>query len=199
MSELTRSRSGITALAAAIATYFQVRGFPYEVTVLGWRERWKQTNQGPGGASRIALYPGKEPGGTAGDGGVLTREGRGTFDQRALVQAAKWITMSVWAVDPTNKNDEGAQIAACEDLWELAIRAVHNAVEVTPDPKTGKPVVTAALGFGNVTWGNFRWTKPPVELGFGQELLQEFLHKGPIFDEPIDVAFPQQVVERINA
>lgn len=158
------------------------------VTALGWRQREQQLNQGMGGANRITLYPGLEPSGAYGQGGELTRENRpSTNNPHALVTWRKPVTMSVWAVDTTSTYDEEAQIAAAENLLELAVRAAHNAI----DPSTNTPV-----GVANIEWSSVRYTKPPVNMGFGQEILVEFLQKCPLFDRTVDLATPMPGLNR---
>jgi len=153
------------------------------VTALGWRQREQQLNQGMGQANRITLYPGLEPSGAYGQGGDLTRENRpSTVNPRALVTWRKPVTMSVWAVDTSSNYDEELQIAAAEQLLEYAVQAAHNAI----DPATGTPV-----GVANLEWGSVRYTKPPVNMGFGAEILVEFMQKCPLFDRTVDIATPK--------
>jgi hypothetical protein len=175
-------------LVHGMRAYFQVNGIPANVTACGWKQRSQQLNQGPGGAMRIVLYPGREPSGSSGAAGTLTRGHRPSTDNpRALVTWEHQLTMSVWAVDKTDTYNEELQISAVETLLEYAIQAVHNAV----DPTTNTPVGLAAI-----EWGDVRYTLPPIEMRFGQEIMVEFMHKCPLFDQAISKAFPQGSVAR---
>lgn len=181
--------SGIIALANGMRNYITGLGVSnVVVTPCGWTQRPRILNQGTPGANRILLIPGKEPGSAAGAGGVLTRDSRPTVNNpRALLTWRKDITMSVWAVDVTDTHNEELQIAALENLLELAVQAAHSAV----DPDTGVNVGLAAI-----EWGAVRYTIPPSEMAFGKELLVEFVHKCPIFDQPVGLAHPQLVFGR---
>lgn len=181
--------SGILALANGMRQYFVVNNVTnVVVTPCGWTQRPRILNQGTPGANRILLIPGKEPGGVAGAGGTLTRDSRPTTaNPRALLTWRKDVTMSVWAVDTTDLHNEELQIAALENLLELAVRAAHSAV----DPNT-----LTNVGLAAIEWGAVRYTMPPGEMAFGKELLVEFVHKCPIFDATVQTAFPQLVLGR---
>lgn len=189
MGDTSRNNTSATlALVNGMRAYLSTIDSTINVAAAGWRQRPQQLNQGSPGANRIVLYPGREPGGTSGDGGELTRNRMPSTDNpRALVTWIRPMTMSVWAVDNTDTYNEELQIAAVERLLELAVQAVHNAV----DPATNTPV-----GVATVEWGALRYTNPPVEMRFGQEILVEFLHKCPLFDQTIQKAFPQASVVR---
>lgn len=178
--------SGILALANGMRAYFALTGPPnIVVTPCGWTQRPRIINQGTPGANRILLIPGKEPGAAAGAGGILTRDSRpSTTNPRALVTWRKDVTMSVWAVDTTDLHNEELQIAAVENLLELAVRAAHSAVTLRN------------VGLAAIEWGAVRYTIPPSEMAFGKEILVEFVHKCPLFDATVETAHPQPILGR---
>ena len=180
--------SGIIGLANGMRAYLAGIGCSAVVAPVGWTQREQHLNQGAGQANRILLYPGKEPGGKAGAGGSLTRNARpSTTNPRALVTWMRDITMSVWAVDTTDTHNEEKQISAVENLFELAIQAAHRSV----DPDTNMNAGLAAI-----EWGNVRYTNPPANMRFGQELLIEFVLKCPIFDQTLVYVTPQTSLGR---
>lgn len=181
---------GLIALANGMRVYLKSQGVSATVTAVGWNQRPQQINQGPGQANRIVLYPGFEPGGNSGAGGELTRDhrpSRGGQETRGLLTWMKAVTMSVWACDVSDRHNEELQITAVENLLERAIQAVHNSI----DPNTNTPV-----GVGNIEWGSVRYTNPPAEMRFGQEILVEFVQKCTIFDKDISYCSPQPSVTR---
>jgi len=187
---------GLIALVNGMRAYLTAVGCTANVTVLGWKQRIQHLNQGPGQANRIALYPGLEPSGSSGAAGDLSRDHRPTVTQyvagqavRALVTWSKHVTMSVWAVDTSDTYDEEKQLIALENLIELAVQSVHNAV----DPDTG-----IAVGAGMITWGAVRYTKPPTEMAFGLEALIEFQQRSPLFDQVVGLATPQASVGKVG-
>lgn len=192
----TSGKSALRALVRGVDAYFQAYGVPARVS-LGWTQRDRQDNQGPGGAARVVFVPGEftPEGGPPRNlrAGLLSRQGQqndsdGDTRNRALAWWAEIVTCSVWAVDPDNATDEGAQIEATEDLLESTIQGIHNAV----DPKT-----QANVGFANVLeWGPATWTLPPAQRAFGRELTFTFVLQVPMRDQPVSLAEPQPAVNR---
>jgi hypothetical protein len=177
---------GLIALANGMRKYFETYGISANIATCGWNQRPQILNQGAGQANRVLLIPGKQPSGSAGAGGTLTRDSRpSTTNPRALLTWRKDVTMSVWAVDTTDTHNEELQIAAAEQLLEYAIQAAHSAV----DPDTNVNVGLAAI-----EWGSVRYTIPPGEMRFGNEILVEFVHKCPIFDQTLSLAYPQLAI-----
>lgn len=149
-------------LALSVALAFAILS-PGTVVAAGWRERGKQINQGSGGANRVVFIPGDVKTGRAGNFAPVAR--KSTTNPAALAQLDELHTMSVWAYDGVNSNDEMAQVEAVEALLELAIQAVHFAVSAD----TGQ-----ALGGANVKWIDKTWTISSVEITYGREVLVTF-------------------------
>lgn len=184
----SRNLSATVAMVHGMRAYLKAIGVDANVTACGWKERPQQINQGPGGANRIVLYPGRKPGGETAAAGELTRENRpSTTNPRALITWRKLMTMSIWAADTSNLQDEELQIAAVEQLLEWAIQAAHYAVD---------PATQVAVGVANLEWGSLEYTIPPVNMRFGQEIMLEFTQKCPLFDQTIGIAFPKPGIIR---
>jgi hypothetical protein len=155
------------------------------VVAFGWRARQQVINQGPGGASRIVLIPGDPDSGNA---GTLERGHLVSTNPRVLLTWGKLVTMSVWGVDSSSDaalQDEAKQAIATENLFELAVRAAHNAV----DPDTGD-----FLGAASLHWLTPKWSTKNTNLYFGRELLVPFVQKGPLFDSTFAVTTTAQAV-----
>jgi hypothetical protein len=194
------NRSGLLGLARGMRAYFAaqeaVAGIVPSV-VVGWTRRSRQDNQGAGGASRVVLIPGLFDATASApkslQAGVIDRSGeQNAVNLVPVLRALAWwhqaVTCCVWAVDPARPQEEEGQIAATEDLLELTIQALHNAV----DPETGTPA-----GFANLeSFGEPVWTLPPGEAAFGRELVFPFTLDVPLFDQPIQVAYPSPAVAR---
>lgn len=194
------NRSGICALVRGVRAYFDRANVAATVR-LGWTERSRNDNQGPGGATRVTFIPGEfdsSPGAPKTlRGGTIDRKGAQTHGGgnprlRTLAHDHPIVTVSVWACDPTRPFDEEAQIEATETLRELTFQAIQGAV----DPETGTPV-----GFGNIEYGgDWSWTLPPGEASFGREITFSLvLHNVPIFDQPVLTTTAQGSVARAPA
>ena len=175
-------RPGLIALSDGVRAYFADHEVPAVVTPVGWRYRTFQTNQGPGGGSRVCLIPGKiDPAGgppkptDAGQfrGASQSANRAGPSGPRPLVTWDRLVSLSVWAVDPSDPTADELQFAATENLLEWAVLALNAAV----DPVTGQSV-----GLVSVALQDAQWVTPPVERGFGRELVAWFVHSGPLYD-----------------
>lgn len=183
-------RSGLIALADGVRRYFEANGVAAVVAV-GLKQRFFQINQGPGGASRIVFIPGDFDG-TEGsrpldEGEIGDPMGHTSTNPRELAQWSRVCTVAVWGVDTTKLEDEALQIEATEDLLERTVEAIHNCTgEVRDVDDLGRPI-TAVLGHlgADVTWGKISGVYPPLENGFGRELLLRFTLSGPLYDQPI--------------
>ncbi len=172
---------GVLYLADAVRTDFTARGITANVLVTFGKERWKQINQGPGGANRVIFIVGD----LSGKGGKYGKEfgGRGpgrapkftngvvtSVDPRPLISADESLLVSTWAHalpdDATlpGTTAEEKTIAAEANLFEEVVRSVHRAVH-----------------FGAL-WGGFTWNTDPAELRFGIERLSELTLRGVYFD-----------------
>lgn len=190
------NRAGLPALVRGVRAYFAAYGVTANV-VLGWNARNSQINQGPGGANRVCFIPGEFDGST----GAPKVAKAGTMDRNAAqnfvshnprMRALAWwhepITVSCWAVDPSQPQDEESQIEATNALQEATVAAIHNAT----DPVTG-----FAVGFANIEeWGAVGWTLPPGENAFGRELTFGLTLLSPLFDAPIQLVTPAASVVR---
>jgi hypothetical protein len=183
-------------LVRGVRAYFDANGIAAKVSA-GWTARYRQDNQGPGGASRVVFVPGDfDPGGGPPkvlDGGEIDRDG--AMNQIGLnpsLRTLAWhhavYTACVWGVHPEKPQDEEAQLWATKALLHRTVRAMHLAV----DPETGQ-----GAGFGNIeSWGKLRYTLPPGEMGYGREAVFRFVLLEPLFDQEIEQAFPDAVVTR---
>ena len=156
--------------------------------VVGWKERPKQSNQGPGSANRIVIIPSDD----SGKGGKLgpirgpgPRDVRDADDNflgtvRGLCSWDQQYTVSVWAQDPTDSTNEELQIAATEELFQWAIRA------------------TVCTGLaGDITLGgDTSWTVSP-EKQVGRELRFTFTLKQPIYDVPMEAGFARPIINKV--
>ncbi len=177
-------RSGFLAAVASVQPFLAANGITATVEV-GWKRRAHQTNQGPGGANRIVFTP-SDDGGAGGSllparfpGNRNIRDPEAADPTkpiatvRSLLQWERAATVSVWAVDPTARESEAAQIEATETLFEWVVRAMH--------PARG--------AFASLQWGSVKWTAPP-ERAFGLELQASFTFGHPIYDSPRELVYP---------
>ena len=166
------NRSGLAALVEHVTGYVAARQ-PGTSVVYGKRERAKQTNQGDGGANRIAfkLVP-KKPHALSG------AKWPGGSPARSLVTWERLVEVSVWAADANDPNDETLQLQAVEDLLEVAVQAIHD------------------FGRADIVFLDVTPNEEPVERSFGVELVMTFKQKGPLFDEQLETQFPDPAVQR---
>lgn len=194
-------KSGIVGVARGIRAFFATNEISAVVRV-GWVDRNRQTNQGPGGANRVVLIPGVFDATSGGPpkplkAGRIDRDGPShAYDDKTVRMrtVAFWheaVTCMVWGVDPDFPTDEERQIEATEGLLELTLRALKNSV----DPESGM-----SAGFANLeTFGDAVWTMPPAEMSFGRELAFGFELLVPLYDQPYGKAYPQAAVSRLPA
>jgi len=177
-------KSGLLAAVATVQTFFDDNSVVANVEV-GWKRRPRQDNQSTGGANRVVFIPSLDKGA----GGKLVpvrfpgpRNVRDASaadptkviaNVRSLLEWERSVQISVWAVDPTGREDESKQIEAVESLFEWTVRAIH-----------GSPGAFASLVWGDVTW------TPPIERAFGLELLADLTFRHPIFDSPRELVYP---------
>ena len=204
--------SGVVQLFRDVAGYidrFWKNDAP--AVVFGWRERAKQINDGVGGANRIVMVPGELEGG---DGTLEAPDGPGdqeggtfpgatslqgiplvqaipetivTPKPRALFQANKPITFSLWAGNegtPDAKVDELAAEEVIEQMREWLYRAVK----------------ASSVGASNGVWRKHNYNRKPAEIRFGTEYLAVLELVLPFYDRDNVVVIPSDAaVTRANS
>lgn len=171
--------SGLLTLVDGVQSYFDNTLLGTKVYATFNRERLRLINQGQGTANRLVfLFGGEDDDENLGQlTGARHNSGTGR-NPRELFTWEKRGVLSIWAVDKDHLDDERAQIAAVENLLEMSVRAVQ------------------AVAKNDVKWGRMRVGKRPKENRYGTELLLDFEHKGPLFDQTYEVVTPQPQVNR---
>lgn len=113
----------------------------------GWREPAKQINQGSGRANRVCFIPGD--GDDAGKDAPARNPGNNPASLATLLEL---VTISCWAVDTDEPDNELAQYEA--------VRLLYDAVR--------RSVAINAEGTYHVT--KVRWNLKDIERGFGAEV-----------------------------
>jgi hypothetical protein len=191
--------SGLGGLVRGVRVYFEANAVDANVSI-GWTARYRQDNQGAGGANRVIFIPGED---AAAPGppkilksGAFDLDGAQNFVAtnangerlRTLAWNHEPVTVSVWAVDPDRPQDEEAQYEATILLVAATIQAIYNAV----DPQTG-----AGAGYANIeAWGDSAWTLPPGEMAFGRERTFGLVLLVPYFDAAVTMAYPGGALAR---
>lgn len=197
MSSPIRVQSGVSKMLDDLAAFFDAHDVKATVT-LGWKERTKQVNQGPGGAARVVFVPSDEEG----DGGAIAPTAKYPGDLPVLDAggntigvariSATWqrtLVMSVWAHDATRRDDERAQIEAVEDLFRMAIVGLRAVTMKTGAGQT-IPGVVQLVRFSKVVW-----TTKPTELRNGAELRCWIDVTVPLYEPPREALFPGATLE----
>jgi hypothetical protein len=171
-------KSGVGALQDAVTAYFGLYKVDAPV-VFGWRERAKQplkngrivfTPSDDDGSAGEFHYNAKYPGPyTISKGGTVVGE------VRALASWSRRIVVAVWAQDPTAPADERKQCEAVEALLEWFWRGVKASSFNSP---------------ASIRVDGMKWTNDPTELKAGAELRMWLSLDTPLFDVPLEVAFP---------
>lgn len=177
------------ALVDGVAAYFTANGVT-AVVARGPKARFENINQGPGRANRV-VFLGSNASGAAGkfvkprQPGICSVGGDPTTDPptppdyqwRPLCDWQRTFQVSIWAYDGTNRNDEGAQDDALYQLVSWTMRAVNS------------------VAFGNADFGASNITVPETR-GFGLEMLVDLTIQHAMPDLPLDLAFPDALVNR---
>lgn len=180
-------RSGIERLVLKVREYLETNGVTAIVGV-GKRALHAQVNQGLGRANRIVFLPFDPKSGAAGSLAEPEQAGKreimDTSDPpvriatvRALVDWNRDMLVSVWAYDGNQPEDDLAQEAALEQLFEWTVRAVH------------------WTGFASVVFSRVE-TVVQGERPFGRELRVALSLNQPLYDVPKDIGFPALEIER---
>ena len=181
----TDNQSAVVQLFRDVKTFFgslPAGNLGREASVVfGMRERWKQINEGTGGANRVVFVPGTIPDGKDGRLEGPTGPGEsigsdGKVKPRALFDHKKIITICVWAADPLDPNavDETAQQEAIEQLFEYVMQAFKQ----------------SSAGLGNINAGAPLYNPNPNERRFGIEYRIEIELDTRIFDQVPNVVYP---------
>ncbi len=173
--------SAVVQLVTDVTAFFEQHS-PGTLVVFGVKKRWSAL-EGDGQGNRLVIVPGKVPGGE--DGQVVAAVGPGEgIDTTARVGIARplfnhtrALTFCCWAAD-TNSDpgarDELAQVAAIEDMFEVAQQAVKRSI----------------AGEANAVWGACKYNTAPNEIRFGTEYLCELELGSQWFDLVPKTAFP---------
>lgn len=184
-------KDALDQLVDDVVAYFAANGVKAAVSI-GWKERTKQINQGPGGAARVVFTPSDDDG----SAGFLDlknmRAGEvpifDTSDPPVMVAQARklrtWhetIVVSVWAHDNTKPDDERLQRRAAKQLVSWMIRAVQD----SPAGKANAEWSKASASFGQKGDASF-----PTELRNGVEYRLWLELRSPVLDRPVELAYP---------
>lgn len=173
---------GLTWLSGAVRAELEALRTTAAVSV-GWKEASQQINQGEGGANRIVFVPSRKNGAggelvapkTPGDREVKDATGKVVAYVRAIRDWKRAIEISVWAYDSDAPEDEDKQQAATVKLFEKLLQATTR-------------TAPTALVFGSTDW-----VRPELERQFGRSLVVQCTFQYPLFDVPVELAFPENV------
>ncbi len=188
------AQTGLQFLRDQVAKYFLDESIPAVVAKVGLKYRSFQLNVSPDAtANRICFIPGDFDGTNSTKArkyGELSRETRNAtsvVNPRELAQWERTCTISVWAApDPSALQEEDLSLINAEILLEQVIRGLYSAADITPDTPVTSFSVSGAFSMGEVFVN-----APPVESGYGVELLVHILLRGPFFDKALEVVFPR--------
>lgn len=148
------------------------------VVAFGRRARPRHDNQGgAGGSNRVVVMPGDGEGGRAGR--IIGARKNVGENPMPIVTWEKLFTVSVWAVDTTDPEDELKQFVAVEQLFELTVAAIRASAHA--DGSIGDPSWT---------------TLAPHERIYGRELLFPLSLRGPLFGPQSPTATPTLVISK---
>lgn len=186
---------GLIALASAVRADFALRavtmnGVLVAVPPVGLKSRSLWT------FPRVVFIPGKFDGvlppKPLEEGRLVPPEHTKADNPRELVTWERISTISVYASDKTDVQNEELQISACTWLLEQALQSMVNAY--TPNLKVpeGDNREFGFTGQGSLAFDSSPVTRvyPPVEFPHGAELLVSFTQRGPLFDVLLNVVTP---------
>lgn len=170
--------SGISALVRAVGAYFEDNGVAAQVL-------FGMTKRGEWAKSRVVFIPGHYDGSEAPRpmaGGVFDApQQKESLNPRELTAWIRAITVSIFAVDPTNVTDEEAQNTALENLLESTQQAMWNAID---------PISQKNVGGPGIKFLDSLVVQPPVQMAYGREILMWCTMQTPLFDLPEQVRTP---------
>jgi hypothetical protein len=165
------TKSFLEYVSLKLPAYFASLSPAIAATVLvGWRQRAKQINQGPGGANRIVF---DDDTGRSGKFSAATQPGR---NPRPLWNWERAIRMSVWAVDASDPSNELKQMTAAENLLEATLQGIHQ------------------VAYGQFHPLEITRTPSPIERVFGCEFLVTAELHSPVLDLGRPTVTPENVV-----
>jgi hypothetical protein len=170
------SGSGLLALSNGVRDYFAAQDLDVLVGPVGRRTRENWIDQAPSGAANRVLF--MQP---KGDRGRIIR-GHQTFNPDSIAYWERPVVVSMWGADPSQPDDEEAQIEAAENLFELTMQAIRRAVD---------PLTKRAINLSNLEFGNLREVDDQKDNYVGVELQLSIVLKGPIFDVTLETTAPK--------
>lgn len=186
-------------LADDVVAYFAASNVRAAVSI-GWKERTKQINQGPGGAARVVFQPSDDDGSAGNFDLTNMRAGEvPIFDTtktpplqvahaRRLRTWHETIVVNVWAHDDSKPDDERAQRRAAKTLVSWTMRAVQASAAGAANAQWGK----ATASYGQKGSQSF-----PTELRNGVEYRLWLELRSPVFDRPVELAYPGQKLNTV--
>jgi hypothetical protein len=194
----TANIDGIVALSNAVAATFtantyEIAGVPVQVGIgLKARSLWS--------VPRVVFIPGEFDGTLPPkplkEGTLKSPEQSKSFNPRELVSWERLVTLSVYAFDGSDPQNEALQIQAVTNLLEVTLQAIKGAF--TPNLSPTDPI-TKELGYTGQQGAMFDGAPvtrvyPGVEFTLGCEMLVTFTQLGPLFDAPIPTVVPTEFV-----
>lgn len=175
---MSTPRSGLLALKRAVGAYFTLYDVQADVLIgLKARSLWSKP--------RVILIPGRFDGGNEpkvmAAGPLDAPLQKASLNPRELASWPRELTLSIYARDVTQPQDEESQIVALDDLHELTVQALWNGI----DPASGQ-----TPGGANLTFGEQFYVAPPVVDAAGREMLLQVKWISPVFDQANPTATP---------
>lgn len=190
---MIHARSGLVALADSVREYFRANTVDAEVTKVGVRYRtlWAK--------SRVVfvpgIYAGEDPPRPIDEGRLTAPEHTKSDNPRELATWERKATACILGVNVQQREDEQAQIEAVENLLELTIQAMVRASAPLPANAEWRPGAheSGLAGQASIFWDDSTVKRfyPPTDLSFGIEIFLTFTQRGPLFDQPDVIVFPQ--------
>lgn len=170
-------------LPFVVAKYAQLRA-KVPVIAFGWKEREIQLNQDAEGGNRIVFMPGS--GLSKRTYGTIARSERSEVSPRANRRWDLPATVSIWAVDTTNLDDDRLQWSAVTGMVERLVQAIDDYATVE------NPTSSTVVDFGTPYQDEFS-----VNRHYGVELLVPMAVRTYLRGIPLDqVTNPTVVVTK---
>jgi hypothetical protein len=178
--------SPLVGLSTAVRGWFATHDPTVNVPPVGWKQRAERLNFGAEQSRRVLFMPGLITNGDVPpvtDVGKLVQGRVTSSNPRNLWSWEVPVTMSLCAVDNSDRQNEELQIIAVTNLLELALQAVHGA-RLVLDP-TDPASAFVNPGLANFMTDNMtvRAVTGNVDGAYGRELLVALRMKTPLFDK----------------